>query len=96
MAHSLSARKRVRQNEKRRLRNRAARSALKTSLRRCLEAFADGATDAAERTFKQACKLLDRDANRGVIHRNEAARRKSRLARRLNALRQKSGAAPSA
>ncbi len=46
--------------------------------------------DAAERLFREACKALDREANRGLIHRNAAARRKSKLARTLNVLRQKS------
>ncbi len=89
MAHSLSAKKRIRQNEKRRLRNRARRSALRTRLRAFKDAVISGDPEVAENRFREACKQLDREADRGLIHRNAAARRKSRLARRLNALRQK-------
>jgi len=92
VAHSLSAKKRIRQNEKQRARNRARRSALKT----CLRAFADvltaGDPALAENKFREACKLLDREADQGLIHPNAAARRKSRLARRLNVLKQKPSA----
>lgn len=90
MAHSLSAKKRNRQNVKRRALNRARRSSLKTRIRCCREALSGTDTDAAERLFRDACKALDREANRGLIHRNAAARRKSRLARTLNVLKQKS------
>jgi len=92
MAHSLSAQKRVRQNEKRRLRNQSRRSTLKTRLRACSDALSRGDLPAAERAFLAACKLLDREASRGLIHRNEAARRKSRLMTRINAARR--GSAP--
>ncbi len=90
MAHSLSAKKRNRQNVKRRALNRARRSSLKTRIRCCREALGGTDADAAERLFRDACKALDREANRGLIHRNAAARRKSRLARTLNVLKQKS------
>ena len=90
MAHSLSAKKRIRQNVKRRALNRTRRSSLKTRIRRCREALSGTDADAAERLFRDACKALDREANRGLIHRNAAARRKSRLARTLNVLKQKS------
>lgn len=94
MAHSLSAKKRIRQNLKRRARNRARQSALKTRLRRCREELARGTFQSAEAAYRQACKLLDREANRGLLHPNAAARRKSRLARRLNQLKTKQPAAP--
>jgi len=89
VAHSLSAKKRIRQNEKRRLRNRARRSALKTRLRAFRDALVRADVELAETRFREACKLLDREADRGLIHRNAAARKKSRLARRLNQLKQK-------
>jgi len=92
VAHSLSAKKRIRQNEKRRLRNRARRSALKTRLRAFRDAVSAGDVAGAESRFREACKLLDREADRGLIHRNAAARRKSRLARYLNMLTQKAPA----
>ena len=88
MAHSLSAKKRIRQNLKRRDRNRSRRSALKTRLRGCVDALTHREVEQAEAAFKDVCKHLDREASRGLIHRNLAARRKSRLARRLNALKQ--------
>ena len=90
MAHSLSAKKRNRQNVKRRALNRARSSSLKTRIRRCREALSSTDVDAAERLFREACKALDREADRGLIHRNAAARRKSRLARTLNVLKQES------
>lgn len=89
MAHSLSSKKRIRQNEKRRARNRARRSALKTRLRTVADALGKSDAAAAEKRFREACKLLDREADRGLIHRNAAARRKSRLAARVNALKAK-------
>ena len=89
MAHSLSAKKRIRQNEKQRTRNRARRSTLRTRLRAFVDATAGGDSSRAEAKFREACKLLDREADQGLIHRNAAARRKSRLAQRLNALKTK-------
>lgn len=91
MAHSLSAKKRIRQNEKARLANRSRRSALKSTLRTCLESFSGGDLAKAEQGFKEACKSIDRESARGLIHRNNAARRKSALARQLAALRSKKG-----
>ncbi len=89
MAHSLSARKRVRQNVKRRAINRARRSTLKTKLRKSLEILAGTDAAAAETAVREASRMLDKFANQRTVHRNAAARRKSRLARRLNALKQK-------
>jgi small subunit ribosomal protein S20 len=51
--------------------------------------LARGSADAAAGAIRETCQTLDREANRGTLHRNAAARRKSRLARRLNALKQK-------
>jgi small subunit ribosomal protein S20 len=90
LAHSLSSKKRIRQNEKRRIRNRSRRSALRSKVRTCRDAIIHSELDKAEQAYVQACKSLDREADRGLIHRNAAARRKSRLARRLNALRTRS------
>lgn len=89
MAHSLSAKKRIRQNVRRRGLNRARRSTLRTKLRKCGDLLARGGADTAEGAIRETCQTLDREANRGTLHRNAAARRKSRLARRLNALKQK-------
>jgi small subunit ribosomal protein S20 len=89
VAHSLSAKKRIRQNEKRRAQNRAHRTSLKTRLRAFSEALVAGDPALAESKFRDACGWLDREADQGLIHPNAAARRKSRLARRLDALKQK-------
>ncbi len=89
MAHSLSSKKRMRQNVKRRAINRAGRSMLKTSIRSAADAFGAGNTDAAVQVVRETTKALDREASKGLIHKNTAARRKSRLARKLNALKAK-------
>lgn len=91
MAHSLSAKKRVRQNIKHRDLNRSRRSALRTKLRKCNDLLIHGSVEDAERTVREACQSLDREANRRTLHRNAAARRKHRLACRLNAMKQKAG-----
>jgi small subunit ribosomal protein S20 len=89
VAHSLSAKKRIRQNTKRRLLNRTRRAVLRTKLHKVEDLFVHGAAADTETALKDAIRLLDRAANRGTLHRNAAARRKSRLMRRLNALKQK-------
>jgi small subunit ribosomal protein S20 len=75
--------KRNRQNEKRRLRNKAVRSEMKTRVRTALRTAEAGGDDAAE-AVRMAVKRIDKAAAKGVIHKNAAARRKSRLMRRLN------------
>jgi len=89
VAHSLSAEKRIRQNLKRRARNRARKTALKTKLRKLRDALTKGDASAAETPFRVAVQALDRAAAKRTIHPNAAARRKSRLAKRLNALKAK-------
>jgi small subunit ribosomal protein S20 len=76
--------KRNRQNEKRRVRNKAVRSEMKTRTKRAEEAVAAGADDADE-LVRQATQRIDKAAENGVIHKNQAARRKSRLMRKVNA-----------
>ena len=90
MAHSLSAKKRMRQNEARQARNRARRTALKTKLRKCRDELLRGTGDSATSAFRDAARALDVEASRRTIHPNAAARRKSRLAKRLNAVKAKS------
>jgi small subunit ribosomal protein S20 len=75
--------KRNKQNEKRHLRNKAVRSELKTRVKRALTTAEAGSPEAAD-AAAAAAKRIDKAATKGVIHRNAAARRKSRLARRLN------------
>ncbi|MBW7906417.1 MAG: 30S ribosomal protein S20 [Phycisphaerae bacterium] len=91
MAHSASAQKRVRQNEKRRMRNRAQRSALRKVVKTTVMTLSGQDAAGAEKQFRLAVKALDQEAARGLIHRNAAARSKSRLAKRLNALKKTAG-----
>jgi small subunit ribosomal protein S20 len=76
--------KRNRQNEVRRQRNKSTRSALRTQIKKVIEAAEAGDRAVAEDAYKTAAKALDQAAAKGVIHRNAAANKKSRLARRLN------------
>ncbi len=87
MAHSKSARKRARQNLKRRLRNRRQQAAVKDSIRALDEAIQAGKGKPAEKQLQEVYKRLDRSAAKGTLHRNTAARKKSRLARKVNQLR---------
>ena len=85
MAHSLSAKKRVRQNLKRRARNRARKDQIKDSVKAFTAAVTSGKLDQAEKALRAASQKLDRIATKGTIHKNTAARKRSRLAKRLNA-----------
>ncbi len=84
MANIKSQIKRNLQNERRRERNKAVRSELKTRTKSALVAAEDGAENAVER-LRAAVKRIDKAAAKGVIHPNQAARRKSRLMKRTNA-----------
>jgi small subunit ribosomal protein S20 len=78
--------KRIRTNEAARLRNKSVRSALKTSVRRFRDAAATGDREAALAAMNTASRELDKAASKGVIHANQAANRKSAMAKRANAL----------
>ncbi len=84
MANIKSQMKRNRQNEKARMRNKSVRSEMKTRVKQTLEAVEDPATDAAE-AYKLAQKRIDEAVSKGVLHKRTAARKKARLARRVNA-----------
>ena len=86
MANHFSALKRARQTERRTERNRANRSRLRTSLRELRETLAKGDRQAAQQLFRQTVSALDKAIQKGVIHENTAARYKSRLSARVNAL----------
>ena len=86
MANSKSAEKRIRVSERRRLRNRPYRSAARTYVKKAELAIASGDKTAAEQAVLQATSTLDRVVAKGVIHKNNAARRKSRLMKKYNAL----------
>lgn len=80
MPNTETAKKALRQNRKRRLQNRTQRSTLRTVVKKAREAAATGGTEAAT-TISQAFKKLDQSASKGLIHKNTAARLKSRLAK---------------
>lgn len=87
MANSRSARKRVRANERKRLRNRSVRSAVRTYVSKARRAILGvDATVPVEERLRAAIRALDRAAEKGIIHRNNAARRKSRLMALANKL----------
>jgi len=83
MANIKSAIKRARQAERRRLANRAVKTRIVRLRRQFFEAVAAGDRNKSEILFRAYCSVLDKAAKRGVIKRNNAARRKSRAARRL-------------
>ena len=87
MAHSLSAHKRERQNEVSRVQNRARKSAVKTQIRKFTDALRAQDVEKAESEFRAVVRRLDQTAAKGTLHKNMAARKKSRLARRLNELK---------
>ncbi len=81
-----SSQKRHRQSEKRRLRNKAVRSSVRTSAKRVLEAVKSEDRSQAEAAFRDFTSLIDSAVGKGVVHKNAGARKKSRLAQKVNAL----------
>jgi small subunit ribosomal protein S20 len=77
--------KRNRQNEKRRLRNKAVKSSLKTAIRKVNEAFTAGDPELATTLVRDASRKLDKAASKGIIHKNQAANRKAAISKRLSA-----------
>ncbi|HLT09713.1 MAG TPA: 30S ribosomal protein S20 [Micromonosporaceae bacterium] len=86
MANIKSQIKRNRQNEKRRLRNKSVKSSLKTAIRKFHETAASGDTEAAAALMREASRKLDKAVSKGVIHKNQAANRKSAIAKKLASL----------
>jgi small subunit ribosomal protein S20 len=78
--------KRIRTNEKARLRNKSVKSSLKTAVRRFREAADAGDREAAQTAMLTASRQLDKAASKGVIHANQAANKKSAMAQRANSL----------
>jgi small subunit ribosomal protein S20 len=91
MANTASARKRIRQTEKRTARNKARRSRMRTFLRKVEQAIAGGDKAAAQEAFREAQPELQRAATKGVIHRNMMARKLSRLSARIKTITGASG-----
>ncbi|WOF24658.1 30S ribosomal protein S20 [Microbacterium betulae] len=86
MANIKSQIKRIKTNEKARERNKAVKSELKSLVRKTREAVATGDKTAAEAAFAKASKKLDKAVSKGVIHKNQAANRKSGLAKQVISL----------
>ncbi len=86
MANIKSQLKRIKTNEKARLRNKAVKSSLKTAVRRFREAADTGDAATAAQQLRAASRELDKAASKGVIHRNQAANRKAAMAKRAASL----------
>jgi small subunit ribosomal protein S20 len=86
VANTKQAKKRVRQSEKRRKRNASHRSMLRTSVKRVVSALGAKQLEAAREAYQRAVPVIDRMATKGLIHKNKAARHKSRLNARIKKL----------
>jgi small subunit ribosomal protein S20 len=86
MANIKSQIKRIKTNERRRVRNKSVKSSVKTAIRKFREAAESGEKDKAIELLRDASKKLDKAASKGVIHANQAANKKSAMARRANQL----------
>jgi len=89
VAHSLSAKKRVRQNDKKKAINRVRKSMVKTQIKHVEDALKAGDVAKVEQEFNKAVKKIDKVASTSTMHKNTAARKKSRLAKKVNALKAK-------
>lgn len=88
MANIKSSAKRAQLQAKAQMKNRAAKSVIKTNIKKFDAAVTSGDTAAAQEAYKNAVKVVDRAATRGLIHKNKAAHRKSSLTLKLNAMNQ--------
>lgn len=86
MANSAQARKRARQSEKRRSQNASQRSMVRTYIKRVNAALESSDATAAETALAEAMPLIDRMVSKGIMHKNKAARHKSRLSKKVHAL----------
>ena len=86
MANSAQARKRARQSVKQRAHNASLRTAFRTAVKKVLKAVEVGDKAAAQAVYKESVKVIDRIADKGVYHKNKAARHKSRLSAKIKAL----------
>jgi len=91
VVHSLSAKKRARQNANRRIINRARKSQVKTQIKHFEAALSEGDVGAAQEQLRLVTKKLDKTAATSTMHKKTAARKRSRLAKKLNALKAKKG-----
>jgi len=86
VANTAQARKRARQNDNRRLHNAGMRSMMRTHVKKVLRAIEAGDKTAAETAYRAAVPVIDRMADKEIIHKNKAARHKSRLNARIHAM----------
>jgi small subunit ribosomal protein S20 len=86
MANIKSSEKRAQLSKKAAAKNKAGRTLMKTNIKKFDAAVSGGDRDAAESAYKVAVKTVDRAATKGLIHKNKAARRKSALTKKLNAI----------
>lgn len=86
MANTVQAKKRARQAEKHRQHNASFRSMVRTAIKRVLAAIDTGDKDQAQAAYTAAVPVIDRMADKGIIHKNKAARHKSRMAAKIKAL----------
>jgi small subunit ribosomal protein S20 len=86
MANTAQARKRARQSEKQRQHNMALRSELRSAVKKVRKAIAAGDKNAALATYRESISIVDRIADKNIIHKNKAARHKSRLAAQIKGL----------
>ena len=86
MANSPQARKRARQSEKRRAHNASLRSVVRTVIKKVQTAVQSGDTEAAKGAYSEAVPVIDRMADKGIIHKNKAANLKSKLAKHVKSL----------
>lgn len=89
MATTRSAKKRIRQNEKRKTHNRVYRGAARTAIKKARLAIETGKVKEAQPATMDAIKALDKAAQKGIIHKNNASRRKGRLMKQLAAIEKK-------
>jgi small subunit ribosomal protein S20 len=86
MANSPQAKKRARQAERRRKHNTSLRSTVRTSIKKVIAAIASGNAEEASKAYSEAVPVIDRMADKGIIHKNKASRHKSRLNAQVKAL----------
>ena len=86
LANTAQARKRVRQSEKSRTRNAAQKSNFRTSIKKVLKSLSDKNKDQSNANFKEAMSVMDKLVMKGLIHKNKAARQKSRLNKKIQGL----------
>ncbi len=86
MANTAQAKKRARQAEKSRIRNAGQRSNLRTFIKKVIAAVESGDKEAAQQAYNSAVPVIDSAVTKGIIHKNKAARNKSRLNKRVHAM----------